>query len=130
MRYDYNEIGQLISANNPNSRTNLAYDAGGRLITETLISHLTQDGQYQAREHTLTHDYDELGNRLNTTLPDGKVINQLYYGSGHLYNQSFMILAAMSILRYVIASATSSIKRSAVNKACLRAAITMILWDA
>ena len=88
MRYDYNEIGQLISANNPNSRTNLAYDAGGRLITETLISHLTQDGQYQAREHTLTHDYDELGNRLNTTLPDGKVINQLYYGSGHLYNQS------------------------------------------
>lgn len=88
VRYEYDEIGQLISAANPNSRTNLAYDAGGRLITETLISHLTQDGQYQAREHTLTHDYDELGNRLNTTLPDGKVINQLYYGSGHLYNQS------------------------------------------
>ena len=88
VRYEYDEIGQLISAANPNSRTNLAYDAGGRLITETLISHLTQDGQYQAREHTLTHDYDELGNRLNITLPDGKVINQLYYGSGHLYNQS------------------------------------------
>ena len=44
MRYDYNELGQLISASNPNSRTNLTYDEGGRLITETLISHLTQAG--------------------------------------------------------------------------------------
>ncbi len=88
VRYEYDEIGQLTSAVNPNSRTTLAYDAGGRLITETLISHLTQDGAYQAREHTLTHDYDALGNRTSTTLPDGKVINQLYYGSGHLYNQS------------------------------------------
>ena len=88
IRYDYNEIGHLISAVNPNSRTTLAYDASGRLIEETLISHLTQAGQYQAREQTLSHDYDELGNRVATTLPDGKVINQLYYGSGHLYNQS------------------------------------------
>lgn len=88
MRYEYNEIGQLISAINPNSRTSLAYDASGRLIEETLISHLTQAGVYQAREQTLQHDYDELGNRVATTLPDGKVINQLYYGSGHLYNQS------------------------------------------
>ena len=88
IRYDYNEIGHLISAVNPNSRTTLAYDASGRLIEETLISHLTQAGQYQAREQTLSHDYDELGNRIATTLPDGKVINQLYYGSGHLYNQS------------------------------------------
>lgn len=88
MRYEYNEIGQLISAINPNSRTSLAYDASGRLIEETLISHLTQAGVYQAREQTLQHDYDELGNRVATTLPDGKVINQLYYGSGHLHNQS------------------------------------------
>ena len=88
IRYDYNEIGQLISAVNPNSRTNLAYDASGRLIEETLISHLTQAGQYQAREQVLQHEYDEIGNRTATTLPDGKVINQLYYGSGHLYNQS------------------------------------------
>lgn len=36
----------------------------------------------------MTHRYDEIGNRVATTLPDGKVINQLYYGSGHLYNQS------------------------------------------
>lgn len=61
MRYEYDELGRLISAVNPNSRTNLAYDESNRLIQETLISHLTQDGQYQAREHTLSHDYDELG---------------------------------------------------------------------
>ena len=36
----------------------------------------------------MAHQYDEIGNRIATTLPDGKVINQLYYGSGHLYNQS------------------------------------------
>ncbi|MGP5531138.1 hypothetical protein ACTXMK_04945 [Psychrobacter celer] len=88
MRYEYNEVGQLISAVNPNSRTHLAYDASGRLIQETLINHLTQNGQYQARQQTLAHSYDEIGNRVATTLPDGKVIHQLYYGSGHLYNQS------------------------------------------
>ena len=88
IRYDYNEMGQLISAVNPNSRTNLAYDASGRLIEETLISHISQSGQYKVREQVLQHEYDEIGNRTATTLPCGKVINQLYYGSGHLYNQS------------------------------------------
>ena len=68
--------------------TNLVYDASGRLIEETLISHISQSGQYKAREQVLQHEYDEIGNRTATTLPDGKVINQLYYGSGHLYNQS------------------------------------------
>ncbi|WP_202984993.1 RHS repeat domain-containing protein [Gilliamella sp. ESL0250] len=29
--------------------------------------------------------YDPLGNRITTTLPDGRTINSLYYGSGHLH---------------------------------------------
>lgn len=33
----------------------------------------------------LRHAYDELGNRTSTTLPDGRTINLLYYGSGHLH---------------------------------------------
>ncbi len=33
MRYEYDEIGRLISAVNPNSRTNLTYEEGSRLIT-------------------------------------------------------------------------------------------------
>ncbi|MFN3985918.1 MAG: RHS repeat-associated core domain-containing protein [Rhodocyclaceae bacterium] len=34
---------------------------------------------------SLTHAYDALGNRIATTLPDGRTINHLYYGSGHLH---------------------------------------------
>jgi len=32
-----------------------------------------------------THRYDELGNRIATTLPDGRTINTLIYGSGHVH---------------------------------------------
>ncbi len=35
--------------------------------------------------HTLRHSYDALGNRLSTTLPSGKTLQYLYYGSGHLH---------------------------------------------
>ena len=87
-RYQYNLAGQLISASNPHSRSHLTYDQVGQLIEERTTSHLTLNGQYQRQAQTLTHDYDEIGNRIATTLPCGKVINQLYYGSGHLYNQS------------------------------------------
>jgi len=31
-----------------------------------------------------THSYDELGNRTETQLPDGRRLKRLYYGSGHL----------------------------------------------
>ncbi|ORF62901.1 hypothetical protein B5801_00340, partial [Gilliamella apicola] len=34
---------------------------------------------------TTTYQYDPLGNRIATTLPDGRTINNLYYGSGHLH---------------------------------------------
>ncbi|RFP15462.1 type IV secretion protein Rhs [Duganella sp. BJB488] len=34
---------------------------------------------------TLTHEYDELGNRCATILPDGRTIGRLHYGSGHLH---------------------------------------------
>ena len=86
--FDYNLIGQLICATNQHSRIDLTYDAAGRLTSETLISHIAKLGQYQERIQTLTHHYDEIGNRIKTILPDGKEIKQQYYGSGHLYNQS------------------------------------------
>ncbi|NOK07150.1 RHS repeat protein, partial [Myxococcus xanthus] len=34
---------------------------------------------------TLTHAYDPLGNRIRTGLPDGRALNWLFYGSGHLH---------------------------------------------
>ena len=33
----------------------------------------------------LQHHYDELGNLTQTHLPDGRWLNRLYYGSGHLH---------------------------------------------
>ncbi|MFD2885119.1 hypothetical protein ACFS4T_34155 [Pseudomonas lini] len=41
------------------------------------------------KEHSaagnLHYHYDELGNLIQTQLPDGRWINRLYYGSGHLH---------------------------------------------
>ena len=48
------------------------YDAEGRLLSE---------GQ---GDQTLAYAYDELDNLTALTLPDGRQLRQLYYGSGHL----------------------------------------------
>ncbi|MGP9597724.1 RHS repeat domain-containing protein, partial [Psychrobacter sp. AOP29-E1-4] len=88
VQYQYDKAGKLLSATNAHSRTDFAYDANGQLIKERQTSTLNIAGLQHEYSLALQHDYDELGNRTATTLPDGKVINQLYYGSGHLYNQS------------------------------------------
>ncbi|WP_256593059.1 RHS repeat-associated core domain-containing protein [Pseudomonas sp. 2822-15] len=51
----------------------LRYDALGQLLEEQ-----TSTGSVQ-------HRYDELGNLIQTGLPDGRWLNRLYYGSGHLH---------------------------------------------
>ena len=76
-RYQYDDLGQLSQARNEHSRIDLAYDAMGRLKAETTA---TKNG-----EHTVSHSYDSLGNRIQTELPSGKKLNWLYYGSGHLH---------------------------------------------
>ena len=97
LRYQYDIAGQLIRAISPDATTTLGYDPVGQLIRETLQRHhsfaqlphgVDNDDDSSTLSQTLTHNYDELGNRIKTTLPDGKQLNQLYYGSGHLYNQS------------------------------------------
>ncbi len=49
-----------------------AYDLLGRLTKE-----ITPAG-------TLSYEYDPLSNLTTLTLPDGRKVNHLYYGSGHL----------------------------------------------
>ncbi len=75
-RYEYDELGQLTHARNTHSRVDLSYDSLGRLINETTT---------EAGQHALAHAYDALGNRIKTQLPDGRNLNWLYYGSGHLH---------------------------------------------
>lgn len=50
-----------------------SYDALGQLLEE------------QSSAGSVQHRYDELGNLVQTGLPDGRWLNRLYYGSGHLH---------------------------------------------
>ncbi|MGF6491029.1 RHS repeat-associated core domain-containing protein [Pseudomonas frederiksbergensis] len=77
-RYSYSPLNQLIEAvvidnDGTEQRLGFAYDALGYLIEE------------QSSTGHLKHHYDELGNLIQTQLPDGRWINRLYYGSGHLH---------------------------------------------
>ncbi|MHA6636848.1 DUF6531 domain-containing protein, partial [Citrobacter farmeri] len=56
----------------PLDKIKLEYDGRGLLTAE----------ENSAGRHK--HDYDPLGNLLKTTLPDGRSLENLYYGSGHL----------------------------------------------
>ncbi len=76
--YQYDELGQLIQAENAQAKVELRYDPLGRLLNENTE---TPAG----RQSQLSHAYDLLGNRTKTQLPNGKALNWLYYGSGHLH---------------------------------------------
>ena len=77
-RFDYDPItGNLTKARNQHSSVELAYDELDRLIGETTV--------HNGQSATVGYQYDPLGNRIRTILPDGRHIDYLYYGSGHLH---------------------------------------------
>ena len=76
--YHYDAVDQLTAVTFTDLQGNsqalgFAYDAVGRLLAE------------QSAGGNLQHHYDELGNLIQTQLPDGRWLNRLYYGSGHLH---------------------------------------------
>jgi len=76
--YRYDELDQLTAVTFTDLQGNaqalgFAYDALGQLVTE------------QSSAGGLHHHYDELRNLIQTQLPDGRWLNRLYYGSGHLH---------------------------------------------
>ncbi|NPT38652.1 RHS repeat-associated core domain-containing protein [Paraburkholderia xenovorans] len=95
-------LGRLIGRYTPEAITFHDYDASGNLLTISRKRHdaprkrdveviafrydrlgrLLEEATSQGK---LRHEYDVLGNRIATTLPDGRTINHLYYGSGHLH---------------------------------------------
>jgi RHS repeat-associated protein len=77
LRFAYDALGRMTQAVNADAVVNMAYDAVGQLVSEQTDASGTSA--------VLRHAYDELGNRVQTTLPDGRVLNSLYYGSGHLH---------------------------------------------
>ncbi|CAN7169742.1 RHS repeat-associated core domain-containing protein [Acidovorax sp. LjRoot194] len=85
--YAYTPTGDLHQAlqsnpqGEPQSRHSWQYDKLGQVLQET-AEHTVQG---QQRSTVLHYEYDALGNRTGTTLPDGRTLNHLYYGSGHLH---------------------------------------------
>ncbi|MFE8646715.1 hypothetical protein ACFX58_16680 [Sphingomonas sp. NCPPB 2930] len=78
-RYAYDPLGRLTAADNPAAQIAFAYDPAGQLLRET------QTLAGIAAPRTLAHGYDPLGYRSDTTLPDGRSLHGLAYGSGHLH---------------------------------------------
>jgi RHS repeat-associated protein len=76
--YEYDALDQLTGVlftdhAGQAQRIAFAYDALGQLLTEQSVA------------GSLNYHYDELGNLIQTQLPDGRWVNRLYYGSGHLH---------------------------------------------
>lgn len=83
--FKYGKLGRLVQAQSysdiglrrvVHDSVSFVYSKRGELIGET--------GHMGA----LHHEYDELGNRCATRLPDGRTIGRLHYGSGHLHQLS------------------------------------------
>ncbi len=92
-RYAYDALDRLTAIASPQAQQHFGYDAVGQLVEERIAYALTPPGDTagdptgQAPTLTtafqLTHSYDPLGNRLQTTLPNGRTIDTQRYGSGH-----------------------------------------------
>jgi RHS repeat-associated protein len=82
-RFSYDKLGRLTAADNDAARLRFAYDPVGQLLREQQT--LAGLGAAEVLDRTLAHQYDVLGNRVATTLPDGRTLNWLFYGSGHLH---------------------------------------------
>ncbi len=76
-RYRYDLAGKMVQARNEHARVDLHYSLAGQLAREVVR---TREGQTTA----LAHEHDGMGNRLHTTLPDGRILRYSLYGSGHV----------------------------------------------
>ncbi|MFL1543487.1 RHS repeat-associated core domain-containing protein [Pseudomonas sp. O39] len=97
-RLERDAVGRLVAKTTDDGRTEYSYDAVDQLtaVTFTDLQGNAQAlgfaydavGQLLAEQSAggkLQHHYDELGNLIQTQLPDGRWLNRLYYGSGHLH---------------------------------------------
>ncbi|MDQ1829738.1 RHS repeat-associated core domain-containing protein [Massilia scottii] len=87
VRYAYDALGRLTAIAAGAVRQRFAYDPLGQIIDERSAYALDGPGLAQEADgdaaFALSHAYDALGNRVQTTLPDGRRIDTQRYGSGH-----------------------------------------------
>ncbi|MET1257619.1 hypothetical protein ABVT43_20980, partial [Aliikangiella sp. GXAS 311] len=75
--FGYDNEGRLLFANNAARKLKFAYDAAGQLTDE-----------WQDKEH-LKHEYDELGRKVLSILPDGEIIHYQYHHTNQLERITF-----------------------------------------
>ena len=80
-RYQYDSLDRIIIAENSMSRSEYSFDQVGNLVFERC--EYTLPGVI--RRFDWHHDYDVLNNRIKTTRPDGRIVDWLMYGSGHVH---------------------------------------------
>lgn len=99
VHYRHDALGRLIAVASPHSQLRYLYDAAGQLLEERSASRLEPDPEFatraaplpdslldtcsESRAFVLRHAYDEIGNRIQTILPNGRKVDTLRYGSGH-----------------------------------------------
>ncbi|KWK17189.1 DUF6531 domain-containing protein, partial [Burkholderia stagnalis] len=79
--FQYDGSGRLLQAENGGSRVRRFYDPVGNLSREHLNLSVGDEGY----EFVWRHEYDEVGARIATTRPDGRRLDWLTYGSGHVH---------------------------------------------
>ena len=90
--YRYDKLNRLIQAHNAHSELRFGYDHNGLVkeqlihLDEPLSSGISRSQSKDVAAQITEHRYDVLGNRIQTILPTGEVLNRLYYGSGHLHH--------------------------------------------
>ena len=90
--YRYDKLNRLIQAHNAHSELRFGYDHNGLVkeqlihLDEPLTSGISRSQSKDVAAQITEHRYDVLGNRTQTILPTGEVLNRLYYGSGHLHH--------------------------------------------
>ncbi|MFS2223221.1 DUF6531 domain-containing protein, partial [Pantoea sp. B65] len=102
--FAYNAAGQLLARTTPEGRTRYSYTKGGQLAGLSLHPPPGENSRSREAEQELRFEYDALGritaergpqgalawqydatgNTTSLTLPDGRQLKSLYYGSGHL----------------------------------------------
>lgn len=79
--FQYDALGRMTWAKNADSRVQFLYDEVGNLTQEVCHYDFLRNGLSMVWRH----EYDELGNRICTTRPDGEKLHWLLYGSGHVH---------------------------------------------